>query len=267
MAIEIAAPIQIICETPQVRARRTISTISHYGKIICEEPIWGDIGEKLHKQTFNQLFAALDEKGMIRDGMVALFFGSHEGYDVRFFKRFVDERGYHGVTILALEIADRYSKKVRGWDSFCKVPGVNYIRGDALYSPLTAESVDLIVDRLAATYTSFRYPESGPQVLAEAHRILRLGGSLILDGGNLIKVQRINTWGSSVTQIEKSHPELFQQMEDGFVHLVGPTNNQYYRFEVGKFNVPSIPNEWGQFELWDGNERTNQWLHAQFTKV
>lgn len=255
MAIETAAPIQVSFETPEVRGKRTVSTIRQYAKVICEELVWDDISERLHEQTFNQLFAALDGRGMIGNGMVALFFGSHEGYDVKFFKRFVDERSYHSVTILALEMADRYSK----------VPGVCYIRGDALYSPLAPESVDLIIDRLAATYTSFRYyPESELQVLAEAHRILRPGGSLILDGGNLIKVQRINTWGSSATQIENSHPELFQQMKDGFVHLVGTANNNDYQFQVEQFNVLGIPNEWGQVELMEGSEG---WLHYQFTKV
>ncbi len=254
MVIETTAPIRVSVETPEIRGKRTSSTLRQYAKTECEEPVWGDISEKLHEGSFNQLFASLDEKGMIRDRMVALFFGSHEGYDVRFFRRFVDNKGYQDVEILALEMADRRSK----------VPGVEHIRGDAVYSPLAPGSVDLIVDRLAATYTSFRYyPESGPQVLAEAHRILRTGGNLILDGGDLIKVQRINTWGSSATQIGESHPELFQQMENGFVHLVS-NNNEDYRFRVRQFDVLGVPNQWGQIELQDGN---GKWLHYQFTKV
>lgn len=262
MAIEIATPIPVFSETPEGRERRIRSTIKQYAKAPCERQTWDDINEGLHEQAFNRLFAALDERGMIKNGMVALFFGSHEGCDVRFFERFVNERGYHSVRILALELADRYSN-VGGVSN--KVPGVGYIRGDAVYPPLVPESVDLIIDRLAATYTSFRYyPESGPQILAETHRILRIGGSLILDGGNLIKVGRINTWGSSATQIENSHPQLFQQMKDGDVRLVGTTNNRDYRFWVEQFNVVGIPNEWGQVEFREGSEG---WLHYQLTKV
>lgn len=268
MTTETAVPIRVSLETPEVREKRTGSTIACYARVETEEPTWDDIGKELHEQTFNPLFATLDERGMVRAGMVALFFGSHEGHDVRFFKRFVDEREYHDVGILALEIADRYSKEVRGWDSFCKVEGVQYIHEDALQSGLPSQSVDLIVDRLSVMYTCFRYfPSSGPQALAEAHRILRPDGHLILDGGRLMKVQGIGTHGSTASQIKEFHPELFQQMEDGFVHLVDPTNNQDYRFEVGKFNVPGIPSQWGQFELWDGNERTDKWLHYQFTKL
>ena len=263
MAIEIAAPIPVSFETPGMRNRRTASTTGQYAQVTGEDQTWDDISEGLHEQTFNQLFAALDERRMIRSGMVALFFGSHEGYDVRLFKKFVGERGYHDVTILALEMADRYSNV--GGVRYNKVPGIGYIRGDAVYPPLAPESVDLIIDRLAATYTSFRYySESGPQVLAEAHRILRSGGSLILDGGNLIKVQRINTWGSSATQIENSHPQLFQQMKDGLVHLVGTANNNDHQFQVGQFNVLGIPIAWGQVEFRDGSEG---WLHYQFTKM
>lgn len=268
MTTETIAPIRVSFEAPEAREKRVSSTISWYGQMTSEEPIWGDISSQLHEQTFNPLFATLDERGMVRAGMVALFFGSHEGHDVRFFNRFVDGRGYHDVGILALEIADRYSQKVRGWDSFCKIPGVQYIQGDALHSGLPSQSADLIVDRLSVMYTCFRYfPNSGPQALVEAHRILKPDGHLILDGGRLLKVHGIGTHGSTASQIKEFHPELFQQMEDGFVHLVDPTNNQDYRFEVGKFNVPGIPSQWGQFELWDGNERTDKWLHYQFTKL
>ena len=148
------------------------------------------------------------------------------------------------------------------------MPGVKHIRGDAVYSPLPSGSVDLIIDRLGVVYTCFRYfPGSGLYAIAEAHRILRQGGNLILDGGNLIKFNGIGTYGSSAAQIQEANPKMFHQMENGSVHLANHAANENHRFNVGKFNVCGIPNEWGKVEIWNGDQRINEWLHYRFTKV
>jgi len=262
MTSETVNPIAVTSETQEEMERRSISTIRRYANVPSEEPLWGDIGSILHEGTFNPLFASLEERGLIREGITALFWGSHNGYGPRLFKEFVGEKGYNDLELLALEIAD--------WNS--QVPGVTYYQEDALHSSIPPESVDLLIDRLSVLYTCFKYyPKSGTQALVAAHRVLREDGTLIVDGGDLVRFGGINTYGSSATQIEEANPELFKQMESGFVHLVDPTKDRSYKFEVKKFDVRGMPHEskggsYIRIVAKDG-EFIDTWTHYELKKA
>ena len=107
MGIDTLASLPFSCETGAERAIRVESTIDYYRRIESERPTWDDISGSLHEITFSLLFEELDKQGMVKDNMVALFLGSHDGHGPKFFRGFVDDKGYESVKILSLEIAER----------------------------------------------------------------------------------------------------------------------------------------------------------------